>query len=234
VNTKTPTKPRPGVKQLPRLIRQASPETRHGGCVAALTRRTSILVVALKLTDRLARQTARAIILLSSKPTGGKTGLYIEQMTVALGVNCKMDQVLLAVARDGEIVDGLTEKLPAPALLEQTERLQAMLDDLAIVLAEVKPDAVRILMPEQTYDDLYGRIAPRVTLETLVRLACDRAEVPVEMLYRSSARARLGMPRGGKFAAHIPSTVGAPVGKYWNAGRNLAAAAALADRNDDG
>lgn len=150
-------------------------------------------------------------------------------MSVALGVNCKKDDVLLAVARDGELFDGCTPNLKAPALLEETEGLQAMLDDITRVIAEVKPDVVRVLMPEPTYEDSYGRIAPRATLETLVRLAAQRAGVPVEMLNRNSARARLGMPKSGKFEGHIPTAVGEPVGKYWNAGRNLAAAAALAE-----
>ncbi len=150
-------------------------------------------------------------------------------MAVALGVNCKKDEMLIAVARDGELVDGVVEKLKAPALLEETERLKAMLDDIERVLEELRPDAVRILMPEQTYDDSYARIAPRATLETLVRLAAYNTGVPVEMVHRNSARARLRMPKGGKFEGHIPDTVGEPVGKYWKAGRSLAAAAALAE-----
>jgi hypothetical protein len=150
-------------------------------------------------------------------------------MGVVVGVQCKKDEVLVAIARDGELVDGLLEKLKAPALFEETERLQAMLDDIARLLREVEADTVRILMPEQTYDDSYARIAPRATLETLVRLAACGAGVSVEMLHRASARARLGLPRGGKFEAHLPKVIGEPVGKYWNAGRNLAAAAALAE-----
>lgn len=150
-------------------------------------------------------------------------------MPVALGVVCKMEEVLLAVARDGELVVDCPEKLKASALLEKTERLQGMLEDLGRVLAEVKPDAVRVLLPEQTYKDSYARIAPRVALETLVCLAALNAGVPVEMLRRASARSRLGMPKKGKFEVHLAAAVGEPVGKYWNAGRNLASAAALAD-----
>ena len=146
----------------------------------------------------------------------------------ALGVVCRKDEILLAVADGGALLEGQTEKLKAPAILEETERLQGLLEDLNRMLAEVRPDVVRVLMPEQTYDDSYARIAPRVALETLVRLAAVSAGKPVEMLHRASARARLGMERRGKFESHIPATVGEPVGKYWNAGRNLAAAAALA------
>jgi hypothetical protein len=150
-------------------------------------------------------------------------------MSVALGVVCKKDQVLLAVARDGVLVHGGPEKLKASALLEETERLQGLLGDIGRVLTEVQPDTVRVLLPEQTYEDSYARIAPRAALETLVCLASLDAGVPVEMLRRITARSRLGMPKGGRFESHILATVGEPVGKYWNTGRNLASAAALAD-----
>ncbi len=150
-------------------------------------------------------------------------------MPTVLGVNCRKDEVFFAVARDGVLVDGLVERLQAPALLEETERLKAMLDDVSRILEDLKPDSVHILMPEQTYRDSYGRIAPRVALETLVRLAAHDAGTLVETLHRASARARLGMPRSGDFASHIDSVIGDPVGRYWNSGRNLAAAAALAE-----
>jgi hypothetical protein len=146
----------------------------------------------------------------------------------ALGVACKKEEIFLAVAEDGELVEHAHEKLTAPALLEETERLEGTLSDLERVLREVRPDIVRILRPEQTYEDSYARIAPRATLETLVRLACLDAKVPVEMLHRNSARARLGLPGKGNFEERLAGKV-ERVGKYWNAGRNLAAAAALAE-----
>lgn len=150
-------------------------------------------------------------------------------MSTALGINCKKDEILLAVARDGALLPKAPEKLTAAALLEETERLQAMLEDLGRVLAQVKPDVVRILLPEQTYKDSYNRIAPRVTLETLARLAAFNAGLPTEMLKRATARARLGMPKSGSFDSHLPEALGDPVGRYWTAGRNLAAAAAMAE-----
>ena len=145
-------------------------------------------------------------------------------MTRGLGVVCSKDEVLLAVSSDGKLVADDHEKLATAMVLEETERLQAMHEDIARMLVEVRPDRVRILMPEQTYKDSYARIAPRVTLETLVRLACVRAGIPVEMLHRASARSRLGFPRKGKLEAHM-AEVAEPVGRYWNAGRSLAAAA---------
>jgi hypothetical protein len=145
-----------------------------------------------------------------------------------LGVTCSKEEVFLAVGSDGALVPDEHEKLVTAMVLEETDRLQAMHDDVVRVLAEVRPDRVQILMPEQTYEASYARIAPRATLETLVRLACVRAGIPVEMLHRGSARSRLGVPRSGKLEDLI-SGVTEPVGKYWKAGRSLAAAAALAE-----
>lgn len=144
-----------------------------------------------------------------------------------LGVACSKDELLLVVASEGSLVDDRHEKLVTAAVLEETERLQAMQADIDRTLLEVQPELVRLLMPEQTYKDSYARIAPRVALETLVRLACVRAGIPVEMLHRNTARSRLGLPRKGKLE-DLMAGVTEPVGKYWNAGRSLAAAAALA------
>jgi hypothetical protein len=97
------------------------------------------------------------------------------------------------------------------------------------VLAETQPGVVRVLLPEQTYKGSYSSLAPRAALETLVRLASDNGDVPVERLHRNTARARVGMPRGGKFEDHITAIIPEPMGRYWAAGRRLAAVAAIAE-----
>jgi hypothetical protein len=145
----------------------------------------------------------------------------------ALGVACSKDTIYLAVAEDGKLVADPADKLDAAKVLEETERLKAMVSDVTQMLLEVRADRVRVLMPEPTYTDSYAHIAPRAALETVVRLACTGSGIQVEMLDRRVARARLGFERKGKFESHIPE-VTEPVGKYWNAGRSLAAAAALA------
>jgi hypothetical protein len=83
------------------------------------------------------------------------------KMPRSLGVWCKKDEVMLAVAEDGALVHDPHQRLQAPALLERTERLSAMLDDFRRMLAEVEPDEVRILMPEQTYEASYAQVAPQ-------------------------------------------------------------------------
>jgi hypothetical protein len=150
-------------------------------------------------------------------------------MTRTLGITCSKDEILMAVADEGEIVEDPHEKLSLSAGLERTERLRSAHSDIKRTLSEIKPDHVRILLPEQTYKDSYARIAPRVTLEVLARLACADADIPVEMLHRASARSRLGVSKKGQFDDSVTRVVGPPVGKYWNRGRKLAAAAALAD-----
>jgi hypothetical protein len=147
----------------------------------------------------------------------------------ALGVWCKNDEVMLALAENRTLLQDSHERLKAPAMFEQTEGLRAVLDAMTRVLAEVRPDVVRVLLPEQTYRGSYTSLAPRATLETLVRLAAANAHVELELLHRSSARARVGMPRGGSFEGHIASVILEPVGKYWAAGRRLAAVAAIAE-----
>jgi hypothetical protein len=151
----------------------------------------------------------------------------MSQANIALGVACAIDTIYLAVSNDGVLLEDPHERLGRASILEENEALQALLEDFGRVLTEVAPAEVRIMRPEQTYKDSYARIAPRAALETIARLSCAERATPVEMLNRASARSRLGLPRGGNFATHLGKTV-SPVGRYWNKGRNLAAAAALA------
>jgi len=146
-----------------------------------------------------------------------------------LGVWCKKEEIMLAVAEDGEVVPHSREKMKGSGLLEANDRLEAVRRDVVRVLEEVNPDEVRILMPEQRYEASYPQMAPRVALETVVRLACSGAGISVEMLNRASARSRVGVSKTGRLEDHIREVVSEPVGKYWNAGRNLAAIAAVAD-----
>src|SRR5206468_1568395 len=95
------------------------------------------------------------------------------------------------------------------------------------VLDEIGPDAVRILQPEQIYEASYSEFAPKIALETIVRLACADAGIPAEVLHRSSARSRSDLGLKGKLDDVIAANI-ASVGKYWNAGRKYAAVAALA------
>jgi hypothetical protein len=41
-------------------------------------------------------------------------------------------------------------------------------------------------------------------------------------------RSRLGIARAGDLASHVGTTIADPVGRYWTAGRDVAALAALA------
>jgi hypothetical protein len=149
-------------------------------------------------------------------------------MTRALGIWCKKQEVMLAQADDGALVIANPQRLEAPPILEDAERLPGFLASFRHVLAEVQPDVVRILQPEQTYKAPYSEFAPKITLETLVRLACQEARVPVEVLHRSTARSRLGFEQKGALDKRIRENI-EPVGKYWGEGRHYAAVAALAE-----
>ena len=151
-------------------------------------------------------------------------------MSRALGVECKKQTVYLAISEDGVLFDEGTQRLQVPAIHEETARLRGFLADFDRLLAEERPDAVRIMQPEATYEAKYSEFAPKATLETLIRLACDKAGIPVEVLQRPTARTRTGLPQKGNLGDLIGKNI-QPVGKYWSAGRMYAAVAALAEEN---
>ena len=148
-------------------------------------------------------------------------------MSRTIGIECKKQEVYLAVAMDGKLLEQEPQRLQVSAIHDQTARLRSFLDDVGRVLAEVKPDAVHILQPETIYEATYAEFAPKAALETLIRLACLDAGVEVELVHRASVRSGLGGK--GKLDDLIAAKI-TPVGKYWNAGRKYAAAVALTER----
>jgi hypothetical protein len=103
-------------------------------------------------------------------PPCDKRALALAPPMTTLGTSCSVDAIFLAVVRDGRILEGFPERLIAPKLMEEGERLSAILGDVERVIGEVQPNNIRILMPER-HSTSYDRLAPRVALETLVRLA---------------------------------------------------------------
>ena len=146
-----------------------------------------------------------------------------------LGATCSTAEVHLVVVTDGQVLDGLPERLRPAQGIEMGERLLEFIEDVARVLAQVKPDRIALLLPEtQQRGTSYQRVAPRVTLETLLRVAAARNGYPLSLLARPSVRAALGLPKKGALDDYL-DTAGTPVGRYWRDGRGLAALAALAE-----
>jgi hypothetical protein len=148
------------------------------------------------------------------------------RVTRILGVESKKQEIYLALVEDGRVVAEGPQRLEVAAVHEQTARLKGFMDDFKRVLAEMKPDAVHIIQPETIYEATYTELAPKAALETLIRLACLDASVNVEFVHRASVRSALG---GGKLDDLIAAKI-EPVGKYWNAGRKYAAAAAMVQK----
>jgi hypothetical protein len=120
------------------------------------------------------------------------------------------------------------ERIEVASLDEASAELESTLEEIGRALAQIRPDLVVVLMPEQTrFQRPYAELAARAALETLVRLAAARAKIPVDVLLRPTVRARLNLPKKGDLASHAEGVV-APAGHYWSAGRDVAALAALA------
>ena len=146
-----------------------------------------------------------------------------------LGVTCSTKVALLTKVEDGAISANSFEKIEVGALHEASAELVATLEEISRALAHIEPDLVVLLMPEQSrFSRPHSEVAARVALETLVRLAAASAEIPVEILPRPTVRARLKLPKKGDLASHVEEVYTEPVGRYWGAGRNVAALAARA------
>lgn len=174
---------------------------------------------------------ARCQLAVSAISLFDECAVPLRQMPRSLGVWCTKRELYLAVSDDGVLADVEPQRIRVADVLDATGRLTALMSDVQRLLDELQPDEVRLLQPEQRYEAPYSEFAPKLALETVVRLACDVKGIPVDVLHRATARSRMKFDRKGSLDSHIDANVDR-AGKYWNDGRKYAAVAALARESD--
>jgi hypothetical protein len=143
-----------------------------------------------------------------------------------LGISITSAKAFLAVVQDATVQDGQIERLDVPPADASGSQLSEALADIKRRLAEIKPDVVAIVGAEPSFTDTESGLRPRLTFEALTRLAAAERRVSLDLVSRARVRSRLGLPRRGGLGEHI-SAAGPVVGRYWTAGRAVAALAAL-------
>lgn len=136
----------------------------------------------------------------------------------------------MAAIKDGDLIEAELERLQLPAL-EQSKRLAIFVEDTARELKALNASGLAVLKAEQTPPGANRNIShvyDRAVLETLIRLSGITAGLPVELISRRTARSRLKLPIDGKLDDYLDKVFPTTSGKYWKAGRALAAVAALA------
>jgi hypothetical protein len=94
----------------------------------------------------------------------------------SVGVTCTPRLAYLTLAIDGAIADTPVERVEVAAQYESSEELLSTLDEIKRALGQLRPDGIVLLMPEQgRHKRTYQELAPRVALETLVRVAAVQA-----------------------------------------------------------
>jgi hypothetical protein len=149
-----------------------------------------------------------------------------------LGVQCTAKFAFLSVAEDGRITERGPARLVPAQSTDEDRALWETLGTFGDALDEIKPAQVRLLLPGtgKNAKQTHGAWAPRVELETLLRMAAAKRDLPVERIARATVLARLALPRKGKFEELVRPVV-PERGGYWAAGRLAAAAAALASKD---
>jgi hypothetical protein len=122
----------------------------------------------------------------------------------SVGVTCTPHVAYITLAIDGAIAEAPVERVEVAAQNESSEELLSTLDEIKRALGQLRPDVVALLMPEQSrHKRTYQEIAPRVALETLVRIAAVQERIAIEVLPRPTVRSRLGIPRAGDLPSHV-------------------------------
>lgn len=145
-----------------------------------------------------------------------------------LGVSCTNKFAFLSVVEDDVVVERGPARIGPARSTDQDRALWQTLDTFKTALAEVAPSRVVLLLPGtgENSKQTHSVMAPRVELETLVRMAAAELELPVDRVARATVRARLKVTNRGGFEDAVRA-VAPEVGPYWNAGRLGAAAAAM-------
>ena len=146
-----------------------------------------------------------------------------------LGVQCTVKFAFLSVVENGLVIDNGPPRLQ---LAQSTDEGRALWDTLGTfgdALDEIRPDRVCLLLPGtgEHAKQTHGAWAPRIELETLLRMAAAKRDLPVERVARASVLARFGLPQKGTFEDLVRPLVPRQ-GRYWADGRLAAGAAALA------
>ena len=135
----------------------------------------------------------------------------------------------MAVVEDGTVVERGPARIGSARSADEDQALWQTLDTFKTALSEIAPDRVALLLPGtgSHAKQPHSTMAPRVELETLLRMAAARRDLPVDRLPHGTVRARLGVTNRGAFEDAVRPMV-AEIGPYWSVGRLAAAAAALA------
>lgn len=144
-----------------------------------------------------------------------------------LGVQCTAKHAFLSVVEDGNVVKLGPERLAATKSTDEDQALWDTLSTFGTTLDEIHPSRIYLLLPGtgENAKQTHQSWAPRIELETLLRMAAAKRDIPCRRVPRASVLSQLGLPRG-PFEDSVRPVI-AEQGRYWMAGRLAAAAVAL-------
>jgi hypothetical protein len=146
-----------------------------------------------------------------------------------LGVNCTSTAAYFAVADRNVLASDMPERLKPSIGMESGMRLLEFKSEVSNVLGKATPDRVMLLLAEpKEKGGTHQQHAPRIAMETLIRVAAAEEDLPLDLLQRATVRSRLALPKTGSLLDALNKADIEAVGQYWTTGRGLAALAALA------
>lgn len=153
-----------------------------------------------------------------------------------LGVHATSDTLWLAcVDEHGAAVDLDEDYRRAVAKgLESGDALLELVADLVRVLRRHHVGQVRLLdaAVSDRFKYTYQELVPRVTVETIVAVACAQEGLPYRRMTRAKAQSLLGAPRSTKLHT-LAEQFGHRVAPHWGPNkRDLALVVAVAARQD--
>lgn len=147
-------------------------------------------------------------------------------MVPTLGIHVSGDTAYLSIVHDGEVQEVKPYTMLLSEGLDSGQQLTAFVIEFQKVLSMHSVETINILEPEANTNATYKSHLPRITIETLIRVASAESGIGCHKITRQRVRSVLKLPRSGSVSAHLKALVPAK-GPHWNGKRDLATAAAL-------
>ncbi|TGD84674.1 hypothetical protein BayCH28_25115 [Mycolicibacterium sp. CH28] len=143
-----------------------------------------------------------------------------------LGINVAGAVAYCAILEGGSIIESEPFKLEATPGMSVSAGLNALANDVELLVSERAITRIVIVGPENSYKGTYVALVPRIGVETAILIAGARTAVPTERLSRPDVRSKLGLPMAGKLK-DLSREVLPEAGKLWTDKRDIAALGAL-------
>jgi hypothetical protein len=144
-----------------------------------------------------------------------------------LGINCSGSTAYFATVGDGIVLDDELERLTLAPSLPRHQGIRELVDALRAHLRRLSPQTIG-LFAANYQPRSYAQAAGRASIEAYIDVAAAQENLPVDHLHLPTIKRIVGHGSQGSAEDVALTICPTATGRYWAAGRNVAALVAMA------